>query len=122
MALFSLLQIAESAGTMRWFLNSWALLLTALVGQVCGYTYLMVLHTGSKSHHVVGEALAKGLTAAGHEVTLISPFPQKNPVKNLIDIDTPNTITIMEGESKYYLGVSSICHVRLIVAARHLIM
>ncbi|XP_041630373.1 UDP-glucosyltransferase 2 [Drosophila kikkawai] len=81
---------------MSWFLNSWTFLLTlALVSQVCGYSYLMVLHTASKSHHVVGEALAKGLTAAGHEVTLISPFPQKKPVKNLIDVDTPNTIKVM---------------------------
>ncbi|KAH8248192.1 hypothetical protein KR038_004373 [Drosophila bunnanda] len=82
---------------MRWFLNSSALLLTlALVGQVCGYSYLMVLHTAAKSHHVVGESLAKGLIAAGHEVTLISPFPQKKPIKNLIDVDTPNIINVME--------------------------
>jgi len=75
----------------------------------------MVSHTASKSHHTVGFALAKGLAAAGHEVTLISPFPQKKPVKNLFDIDTPNIITVMGGESKPFIRfVFPICHVLLI--------
>jgi len=84
---------------MHWLL----LLLSAFLGQTWGYSYLMVSHTASKSHHTVGFALAKGLAAAGHEVTLISPFPQKKPVKNLIDVDTPNIITVMGGESKPFI-------------------
>ncbi|XP_017005921.2 UDP-glucosyltransferase 2 [Drosophila takahashii] len=80
---------------MRWLPNSWLFLLATFLGQTWGYSYLLVSHTASKSHHAVGFALAKGLANAGHEVTLISPFPQKKPAKNLIDIDTPNVITVM---------------------------
>ncbi|EDW38374.1 GL12557 [Drosophila persimilis] len=70
-------------------------LLLLLICQVYGYSYLMVLHTGSKSHHTVGVALARGLIAVGHEVTLISPFPQTKPLQNLIDVNTPNIISVM---------------------------
>ncbi|KAH8277483.1 hypothetical protein KR026_011518 [Drosophila bipectinata] len=71
-----------------------------ITGQACGYSYLMVLHTGSKSHHTVGEALAKGLTSAGHEVTIISPFPQKKPHKHLIDVNTPNILSVMAHKAR----------------------
>ncbi|XP_016949807.1 UDP-glucosyltransferase 2 [Drosophila biarmipes] len=80
---------------MRWLLTTWLLLLATFLGQTWGYSYLMVSHTASKSHHAVGFALAKGLADAGHEVTLVSPFPQKKPLKNLVDVDTPNIITVM---------------------------
>ncbi|XP_017083904.2 uncharacterized protein LOC108116482 [Drosophila eugracilis] len=80
---------------MNLHLNTLLLLFMAFLGQTWGYSYLMVSHTASKSHHAVGLALAKGLAAAGHEVTLISPFPQKQPIKNIIDVETPNIITVM---------------------------
>ncbi|BFF90232.1 UDP-glucuronosyltransferase 2A3 [Drosophila madeirensis] len=69
--------------------------LLLLAHQAHGYSYLMVLHTASKSHHTVGAALSKGLLAAGHEVTLISAFPQTKPLEKLIDVNTPNTINAM---------------------------
>ncbi|EDX13415.1 UDP-glucosyltransferase 2 [Drosophila simulans] len=80
---------------MSWLLNSSLLLLLALFGQSWGYSYLMISHTASKSHYAVGFALAKGLAAAGHDVTLVSPFPQRKPIKNIIDVETPNIITVM---------------------------
>ncbi|EDW96877.1 UDP-glucosyltransferase 2 [Drosophila yakuba] len=80
---------------MRWLPNSWLLILSALLGQSWGYSYLMISPTASKSHYTVVFALAKGLAAAGHEVTLISSFPLKKPIKNIIDVDTPSIITVM---------------------------
>ncbi|KAL7730661.1 hypothetical protein ACLKA6_003438 [Drosophila palustris] len=70
--------------------------LLASLGHVFGYSYLMVLPTGAKSHFYVGQALAKGLVAAGHEVTLVSPFPQKKPIKNLLDINLPSIVPAMD--------------------------
>lgn len=35
-----------------------------------------------RSHYILGNALAKGLAEAGHDVTMVSPFEEKNPPKN----------------------------------------
>ncbi|KAH8312600.1 hypothetical protein KR044_011632, partial [Drosophila immigrans] len=72
----------------------WALLLASL-GHVLGYSYLLVMPTSAKSHFYVGQALAKGLVAAGHEVTLVSAFAQKKAIKNLRDVPLPAIIPIM---------------------------
>ncbi|XP_023293682.2 UDP-glycosyltransferase UGT5-like [Lucilia cuprina] len=53
---------------------------------VDSYKYLGVLHTGAKSHFIVGSALMKALAQKGHEVYVISPFPQKKPIKNYHDV------------------------------------
>ncbi|KAJ4434825.1 hypothetical protein ANN_23396 [Periplaneta americana] len=39
-----------------------------------------------KSHFIMFEALLKGLAAKGHEVVVVSHFPQKNPIPNYTDI------------------------------------
>lgn len=49
---------------------------------------LCIFHTMAKSHFMIGEAVAKNLLNAGHEITVISPFPQKNPLNNWRDIET----------------------------------
>lgn len=40
----------------------------------------------------------KGLAAAGHEVTVLSPFPQSKPIKNYRDIHVEGIIEVMEGK------------------------
>lgn len=47
------------------------------------YKILGVFPTMAKSHWIIGSSLLKGLAEAGHEVTAISPFTIKPPVKNL---------------------------------------
>lgn len=73
--------------------------LLASLSHVFSYSYLVVLPTGAKSHFYVGQALVKGLVAAGHEVTFVSAFAQKKRIKNLLDIHLPSIVPIME--SKY---------------------
>ncbi|XP_030373467.1 2-hydroxyacylsphingosine 1-beta-galactosyltransferase-like [Scaptodrosophila lebanonensis] len=70
-------------------------LLLASLSCSFGYNYLMVLHTASKSHYYVGVSLAKGLLAAGHEVTLISPFSEQKPIERLRHVPTPEIIRVM---------------------------
>ncbi|XP_037817464.1 UDP-glycosyltransferase UGT5-like [Lucilia sericata] len=53
---------------------------------VDSYKYLAVLHTGAKSHFIFGSALMKRLAQKGHEVYVISPFPQIKPIKNYHDV------------------------------------
>ena len=38
---------------------------------------LVIFHMPAYSHFVLGESLVKGLAQKGHNVTLISAFPQK---------------------------------------------
>lgn len=48
---------------------------------------LGVLPFGSNSHFAIGHSIVESLLKAGHEVTVISPYPQKMPVVNYTDID-----------------------------------
>lgn len=48
------------------------------------------------SHYRLGSILLKELAARGHDVTFISAFPQKTPVKNFKDVDVSGAID-MEG-------------------------
>lgn len=53
---------------------------------IASYKILGIFHTVSRSHYYVGSALMKGLAADGHEVTVISPFQEKNPIPNYNEI------------------------------------
>lgn len=53
---------------------------------VASYKILGIFPTVSPSHYYVGKALMKGLAADGHEVTIISPFKEKNPIPNYTEI------------------------------------
>lgn len=55
---------------------------------------LSIFHTPSKSHWILGQNLLKELARSGHEVTIISPFPLKNPPKNYRDISTVEVINV----------------------------
>lgn len=61
------------------------------------YKILGLFATNFKSHFIVGSSLMKGLAAAGHEVTVISPFPQSKPIPNYRDIHVKGIIEIMKG-------------------------
>ena len=62
--------------------------LVALSLQVNGYKVLAVLPFGASSHFAIGHAIVKSLHGAGHDVTVISPYPQKKPLQNYTDIST----------------------------------
>lgn len=74
------------------------LALLCLLSSVTAYNYLLVLPTIARSHYNVGSALAKGLAAAGHQVTLVSPFPLKKPIENINDLPVPNVLKAMSGK------------------------
>ncbi|KAJ8918827.1 hypothetical protein NQ315_011113 [Exocentrus adspersus] len=42
---------------------------------------LVVFPMAAPSHYILGNALARGLAEAGHDVTMVSPFEEKNPPK-----------------------------------------
>ncbi|EDV43002.2 LOW QUALITY PROTEIN: uncharacterized protein Dana_GF18262, partial [Drosophila ananassae] len=79
-------------------------ILTLLLGIILslgysnGYHFLMVLNSPGRSHFNVGQALAKGLVNAGHEITVVSVFPQKKNIPGYHDINVPNIIAAMKGD------------------------
>lgn len=50
------------------------------------------LSFGTHSHFAIGDAILKTLWKAGHEITVMSPFPQKVAMKNYRDISTADTL------------------------------
>lgn len=62
------------------------LMVMILQWQVQAYKILGVFPTFGKSHYNVGHGLFKGLADAGHEVTVVSAFKLKNPIKNYNEI------------------------------------
>lgn len=61
--------------------------LTALSPTGCeGSRILGMFPLHAKSHHMMFDALMKGLARRGHQVDVVSPFPQKKPYPNLTDI------------------------------------
>lgn len=75
-----------------------ALALTGVPGAQA-YNILGIFPTTSKSHHFSGGALLRGLAKAGHNVTMISPFPLSKPMPNYRDIAVLGLEDIMNGES-----------------------
>ncbi|XP_064074041.1 UDP-glycosyltransferase UGT5-like [Vanessa tameamea] len=64
------------------------LISTILLVNICyGYKVLVVFTLPGKSHGILGEGYVRHLLKAGHEVTYVTPFPEKNPPKNLRYID-----------------------------------
>lgn len=47
---------------------------------------LGVMPDGGKSHHFIGSAYTKALAEAGHELTVIVAFREKNPPPNYREI------------------------------------
>ncbi|XP_062549714.1 UDP-glycosyltransferase UGT5-like [Armigeres subalbatus] len=78
-------------------LNITAALLLLLVASSEGARILGVLPPGGKSHFYIGAGYMKALAEAGHDVTVISSFPLKNPPKNYRDIE----LTVDQTEEEY---------------------
>jgi glucuronosyltransferase len=53
-----------------------------------GAKILGIFPLPGKSHFTVSSALLKELANKGHQVTVLSPFPEKSPIPNYTDIDT----------------------------------
>ena len=75
---------------MKWLCCVFAFL--ALLNLIDGFKVLGILPFGTTSHFAIGNGIMKALHKAGHEVTVISPFPQKKPLDNYRDISTADLL------------------------------
>lgn len=74
---------------------------TVCFPQSDAYNILGIFPTMSKSHFISGSALMKGLALAGHNVSVISPFPQPKRIPNYRDITADGIEKIMSGKVKF---------------------
>jgi glucuronosyltransferase len=56
-----------------------------------GAKILGIFPLPGKSHFAVGSVLFKELANRGHQVTVLSPFPETSPIANYTSIDTRAT-------------------------------
>lgn len=63
------------------------LFLISLFSQLNGLKILGILPLASKSHWAIGHNIIKALVDAGHEATVFTPYPMKNPIENYHEID-----------------------------------
>lgn len=68
-------------------MDIFALLLSIilLINFGSAYNVLGIFPIPYMSHYIGAETLLKGLAADGHQVTAISPFPQRKNISNFID-------------------------------------
>lgn len=57
------------------------LLFLTVIGGNQGARILGVFPFFARSHYILGSTLMKGFAEAGHDVTIIAPFTEKNPPK-----------------------------------------
>jgi glucuronosyltransferase len=62
------------------------LIFISFISSICGFKVLGVFPYFSKSHFAIGSAIVESLHEAGHDITVISPFPKKNKVPRYHDI------------------------------------
>lgn len=74
------------------------LLFTILLWNAQCAKILVVFPMPAYSHFSLGFRLSKELADRGHQVTVISPYPQKNPIKNYRDIPVTENIEIIQGQ------------------------
>lgn len=76
-------------------LQSFTILLIIIPNINCA-RILGIFNIPSKSHHILGECLLKGLAAKGHEVTMLSPFSSEKLPKNYNEIVLENVFQVKD--------------------------
>lgn len=71
------------------------LLICAFLHIANSYRILAVAAVPSKSHYYITHALMKALAEEGHDVTVISPFKAKKPIKNYKEVILENSLDLM---------------------------
>ncbi|XP_059051955.1 UDP-glucosyltransferase 2-like, partial [Achroia grisella] len=75
----------------------WLFFVTVAINFCNAYKLLVVFPFPAKSHSILGDNVVRHLLDAEHEVTYITPFPTKNPRKNLVQIDVSENFELFAG-------------------------
>ncbi|XP_066994909.2 UDP-glycosyltransferase UGT5 [Anabrus simplex] len=69
-----------------------------------GARILAIVPIPGRSHFIVFSSLARELAARGHQVTMMSVFPQKTPIANYTDIPLADEMSILGGSNFFDFG------------------
>lgn len=58
----------------------------------CGLKIFGCLSFGTYSHFAIGDAIMKTLWRGGHNITVVSPYPNKENLLNYRDISTQDVL------------------------------
>jgi hypothetical protein len=67
-------------------------LFLSLISRSYGLNIFGCLSFGTYSHFAIGDAIMKTLWKAGHNITVVSPFPNKENLMNYRDISTADIL------------------------------
>lgn len=76
------------------------LLVCLLPGYSEGARILAVFPLPSSSHYFFALPYLKSLAFLGHEITSVSPYPQREPFRNIHDIPVPEVFENFNGEMR----------------------
>lgn len=71
--------------------------------KIDGLKVLTIAPFSAKSHFAIANAISKTLHKAGHNVTMLSPFPLKKPLQNHTDISLAKTMEELEKGTVYQI-------------------
>lgn len=63
-----------------------------VIVKIDGLKVLTIAPFSAKSHFAIASAITKTLHKAGHNITMLSPFPLKKPLENYTDISIAKTM------------------------------
>lgn len=76
--------------------ETFILILLCMVTQLtCGLNILGLFPHPAISHHKFFQPIMRGLAEAGHQVTVVTHFPDKNPPPTYKDLVLPSANTLM---------------------------
>ncbi|OWR44036.1 UDP-glycosyltransferase UGT41D1 [Danaus plexippus plexippus] len=88
------------------------ILFLSLLSAVFGHHILCIQNVPSRSHHTLMMGIVRPLLEAGHQVTMITTFPEEKPAKNLRYIDVghlrdlvPSNVLPKEAATEMSFGV-----------------
>lgn len=82
--------------------------LILLWGVVRTYRIIVAIPSVPKSHYQFGSALSKGLVAAGHEVTVITPYKEPKTPTNYNEVYLEHTEQAVNARNIFEIDMSHI--------------
>jgi hypothetical protein len=88
-----IIKVMELKMSLPWLV----MLVLLLVAQSHGARILGVFPFPARSHLIVHKALMFELARRGHQITVVSAFPENKPISNYTDITVKSDINVLTG-------------------------
>lgn len=77
------------------------IILISLCVTIDGFKVLGIVPIGCKSHFAIGNSILKTLHGAGHDITIISPYPSKKNISNYREIGIEHVLKRKIGKHSF---------------------